>query len=56
MPIATAVPIAVDRSKFDFRTALAWRLKPSRASEQAAELDCYIINALQKEEKTLKVN
>jgi len=47
MRIATVVPISVDRSIFDFRTAVAWRLKPSHATEQAAELDSYIINVLQ---------
>ena len=47
MRIATVAPISVDRSKFDLRTAVAWRLKPSRATGQAAELDSYIVNALQ---------
>ena len=47
MRIATVAPNLVDRSKFDFTTAVAWRLKPTRATEQAAELDSYIVNALQ---------
>ena len=29
---ATAVPNSIDRSKFDFSTAVARRLKPSRAT------------------------
>ena len=31
---ATAVPNSIDRIKFDFSTAVAWRLKPSRATRQ----------------------
>ena len=29
---ATAVSNSIDRIKFDFSTAVAWRLKPSRAT------------------------
>ena len=31
---ATAVPNSIDRIKFDFSTAVARRLKPSRATRQ----------------------